>query len=336
MLSIGVIGTGWVATDRYLPALARHPQVSYLMVCDRTKSKAATVAAHFDAVSCGDDVEQFFNAGLDAVFVCTPPWLHPELSIRALRSGSHVFTEKPMALTLADAQKMARVAADMNRVLCVSHNFLYSNSVMKAAKWIERDGSPRFAIGLQASNPRRRLPTWLDQLPGGLMLDESPHLLYTLQSFIGSLELSDARVVWGENRIQPQSVELRLAGSRGIGQITMLFEAPVSEWHLGLVTERSVIDLDLFRDIAIRVGNDGSHKAADIARTSLKAIGGHVAGFVAAGTRYATKRQAWGHDVIIGLFIEAIQGRGPTPVPLDESLNVVKVTDAILAEVLAS
>ena len=167
------------------------------------------------------------------------------------------------------------------------------------------------------------------------MLDESPHLLYTLQSFIGSLELSDARVVWGENRIQPQSVELRLAGSRGIGQITMLFEAPVSEWHLGLVTEHSVIDLDLFRDIAIRVGNDGSHKAADIARTSLKAIGGHVAGFAAAGTRYATKRQAWGHDVIIGLFIEAIQGRGPTPVPLDESLNVVRVTDAILAELLA-
>jgi len=46
--------------------------------------------------------------------------------------------------------------------------------------------------------------------------------------------------------------------------------------------------------------------------------------------RYATKRQFWGHDRIIGLFVDAVLGKGPSPVPLAESLDVVRFTDELL------
>jgi hypothetical protein len=112
--------------------------------------------------------------------------------------------------------------------------------------------------------------------------------------------------------------------------MTMVFDTPVSEWHVGLVAPDRVVDLDLFRDIAMCVRSDRAHKPGDVLRSSLAGVGGHVAGFASSGARYVTGRLFWGHDELVRRFVEATQGRGEVPVPVDDSLAVVRLTTDIV------
>jgi hypothetical protein len=156
------------------------------------------------------------------------------------------------------------------------------------------------------------------------MLYSATHLLG------GDLEVDHVRADFDGGSC-PRTAEVWLRGRTGRGQITMVFCSPVSEWHIMASAKERFVDVDLFRDITLELGPDGAHRSSDIARSSVSAVGGHVAGFLHAGARWVTGRQFWGHDVLIGRFYDAVQGNGPVPVPINDALNVVAVTDDILA-----
>lgn len=329
---VGVVGTGWVATARHIPSFRHHPDAEVVAVFDRQPDRARGVATQHGIARWVSTLDALLDQDLDIVTLCTPPWTHAELACTALERGVHVFTEKPMAMDEHEARSMVDAARGAGRLLCVSHNFLFSRAVAKADRVLGDEGPVSYAFALQLSSLQRRLPTWYAELPGGLLLDESPHMLYTLQHFLGPLELDSVRATWNPASGLPRTAEIQVRGPGATGQVTMLFETPVSEWHVGVVGARHCVDLDLFRDIAVAVRSDGSHLPRDILRTSSRAVLDHGAGFVASGARYAARRLFWGHDVIIGRFVDATLGRGPVPVSSEEALGVVRLTDAILDE----
>jgi hypothetical protein len=145
----------------------------------------------------------------------------------------------------------------------------------------------------------------------------------------GGLTLDHARGTF-EVGGHPRTVELLLRGNTGVGQVAMVFCAPVSEWHVQLSAANGSLELDLFRDIKVGLRPDGAHTAKDIARSSAAMVGGHVAGFAKAGARLVTGRQFWGHDTLIHAFIDATQGHRPSPVSLDSALGVVAITEDVL------
>jgi predicted dehydrogenase len=329
-LRVGLAGAGWVMTARHLPAFAGHHNVDVVAVYDRTIERADALAAKAGAgTKAYDNLDAFLSQGLDIVSIATSPWSHHDIAIASLEAGAHVFTEKPMAMDSAEALHMSDVANDAGRLLCVSHNFLFSHSVQRAESLLA--GTPiDYVAGVQFSSEQRRLPTWYRDLPGGLMFDEAPHMLYCMNRFLGgSLRLDHARADFSTDG-HPRTVELLLRGNTGAGQVTMVFCAPVSEWHLTLSTQRRVVGLDLFRDIAVGISSDGRHGPLDIARTSTAALGGHLGGFVRSGARLVTRRQFWGHDVVIRRFVDATTGRCESPVPIRDSLNVVELTDTVI------
>ncbi len=61
------------------------------------------------------------DADLDVIDICLPPRLHGETSVAASRAGKHVFCEKPIALDIADAQRMMKAAAAAGKQLLVGH-----------------------------------------------------------------------------------------------------------------------------------------------------------------------------------------------------------------------
>ena len=326
---VGILGTGWVATARHIPSYRRHPDAEVVAVYDRRPERAEQTAAAQGVPRWFGDLDEFLDHDLDVVSICTPPMNHAELAVAALGRGIHVLTEKPMAMDEAEARAMADAATAAGRLLCVSHNFLFSRAVTKAERFLG-DAERHLRAGLQLSSLRRRLPTWYDELPGGLLQDECPHMLYTLGHFLGPLELDHARATWDPATGLPATAEILLRGPRGLGQVTMVFDTPISEWHVGLVSPERVVDLDLFRDIALCVRSDRAHKPADVLRSSLAGVGGHVAGFVTSGARYATGRLFYGHDELVRRFVEATQGRGEAPVPVADALAVVRLTTAIV------
>ena len=323
-----------MAAARHAPALLARDDVRIVAVYDRDHARARHFAESLSQerevpVSHYCDLNAFFGRGLDLVHVTSSPWSHHDLTMAALTTGAHVFTEKPMAMSLVESEAMVQEAGVRDRLLCVSHNFLYADSMRKALRRL--GGTPvEYVTGLQLSSRRRRLPVWYRDLPGGLMFDEIPHLVYSLDALLGGrLVLDHARATFDQDG-HPRTVDVLVRGREGNGQITMVFSSPVSEWHIMATSRSQVIGVDLFRDITMRLGPDGAHKSVDIARSSTAAIAGHLTGFARAGGRWITRRQYWGHDVLIGEFVEAIRGGRPAPIALDDALNVVAFTDNLL------
>jgi predicted dehydrogenase len=114
---IGIVGAGWVAENRHLPALKAADDADVRWIWSRDPQRAGRVAAAFSIPNIADDWRQIATAGdVDAVVVATPPSLHAPVSIAALQAGKHVLCQGRMARNLAEARQMLDAALATNLV----------------------------------------------------------------------------------------------------------------------------------------------------------------------------------------------------------------------------
>src|SRR5258705_5887478 len=118
-LRVGVLGTGFAGSMHARSALAT-PGAKVVAVAAVPLDDAAALARE-----CGARVasaEEICAAkDIDLVVVATPTHLHAAHAIAAARGGKHVFCEKPLARTLADAQAMVRACDEAGGTLAVGH-----------------------------------------------------------------------------------------------------------------------------------------------------------------------------------------------------------------------
>ena len=169
-LTIGMIGLG-PAGLAMIPYIESHGYVSLGAVCDQR----VEALAMFDGrpeVACFNEVKALCGFdGIDAVFVATPTGMHAEHAVCALRAGKHVIVEKPMALTLDEAELIVATAAECGRALIVGHSHSFEPAIQLMRAAIE---SGRFGA-LRAINAwnytdwvyRPRLPAELRREQGG-------------------------------------------------------------------------------------------------------------------------------------------------------------------------
>src|ERR687886_642717 len=104
-IGFGIVGVGMV-TRYHAAAIARTEGARLVAVCRSNPEQAAEAEERF-GVSCEISYEALLaRPDVDAVCICTPSGLHASQAIAAARAGKHVLVEKPMALTLADADAM--------------------------------------------------------------------------------------------------------------------------------------------------------------------------------------------------------------------------------------
>jgi predicted dehydrogenase len=111
-LRVGVIGLGEVAQVTHLPILRlMRDRYRIAAICDISPSLVADIGDQYqipDEARSLDFQELVVRDDLDLVFVLNPDEYHAECAIAAMRAGKHVMVEKPMCLTLADAEAMIR------------------------------------------------------------------------------------------------------------------------------------------------------------------------------------------------------------------------------------
>ena len=331
--SIGIVGAGWVAGARHAPSYLKDGRARVEAIYDRDLAKAERLAQRFSVARATNNLDELLHRAKDAVSICTPPQSHAELALRAMKAGRHVLVEKPMAMTSDEARAMAATSRATGLQLCVSHNFLFSRSMTRARQMIDagKVGEILHAVALQLSSPRRRLPSWYPELPGGLFFDEAPHMLYILRSLLGELHVRGAWAIEASDG-GPQPIE-RLECSLDSGprtaQLTMSFQAPVSEWLVLVVGSRSALVIDVFRDMLTVLGSDNRHGSGDVLRSSLSLFAQAAAGFAGSGALHATGRLYYGHDRLISRFLDGIDGE-EQPVALGESLAVMGSMEEIM------
>jgi 1,5-anhydro-D-fructose reductase (1,5-anhydro-D-mannitol-forming) len=105
----GLIGTGRIAEDRVLPAIKAHAGNRLIGVVSRDPQRAQRFADKFDAEHAYTSFDEMLrNPEVTVVAIHTPNAQHAEQAIAAARAGKHVFCDKPMAIDVADAEKMVR------------------------------------------------------------------------------------------------------------------------------------------------------------------------------------------------------------------------------------
>lgn len=135
-LRLGVIGCGY-----WGPNLIRNfvelPEVDVVAVADLSDARLQHMRSRYPSIQTTEDYHAFFEMGLDAAVVATPPATHFCVANECLAHGLHTFVEKPLALNSADSQALVDKAEERGLVLMVGHTFEYNPAVRALKKIIE-------------------------------------------------------------------------------------------------------------------------------------------------------------------------------------------------------
>ena len=149
-LGIGLIGTGFMGKCHALAYAAVGtvfevvPRPRLELLCDIPAEHAAERAAAFGFARATDDWRALVaDPAVDLVAITTPNSLHAEMAIEAARRGKHVYCEKPMALSLSDAEAMAAAVREAGVKALVGYNYTRNPAVVHAKRLIEAGGIGR-------------------------------------------------------------------------------------------------------------------------------------------------------------------------------------------------
>jgi myo-inositol 2-dehydrogenase/D-chiro-inositol 1-dehydrogenase len=147
-LSFGLIGAGWIGTFHAETLARRLSGARLAAVADPEPGAAERLSA---PKTYSDPLDLIADHAIDAVAICSPAATHADLVVAAAQAGKHVFCEKPMALTLDDADRAIDAARTAGVALQVGFNRRFASDFADIhARIIE--GAPTSAV----ADPRPR------------------------------------------------------------------------------------------------------------------------------------------------------------------------------------
>ena len=191
-INVAVIGLGWPG-QRHLEGYFKVPFVRVAAVCDASPALLAETQARFGvADGYADYREALACPEIDAVSICLPNFLHAPASIAAIEAGKHVLCEKPLAHTLADAERLATAVHAHDRTFMLALNNRFRIEI-QALKRVIAAGTLGEIYYAKAGWMRRRwagtVRGWFmekEKAGGGPMIDLGVHMLDLALWLMGS------------------------------------------------------------------------------------------------------------------------------------------------------
>jgi predicted dehydrogenase len=169
-LRVAVIGLGYWGPN-LVRVLNEIPEAELAWICDLDEDALARIGRRYPAARTTTDYEALLaDDELDAVAIATPVTTHHPLALAALEAGKHVFVEKPLAASSAEAAELVSVAAERGSVLMPGHTFLYSPPVVYS-----RDVIKSGALGDIYFITTSRVNLGLHQTDVSVVWDLGPH-----------------------------------------------------------------------------------------------------------------------------------------------------------------
>lgn len=137
MIRVGVAGCGKIAQVRHLPEYRAHPEVRIAGLFDLNGERAKALASQYGAAAYASYEEMLADPRVDAVSVCSANVAHADMAVAALNAGKHVLCEKPMAVTLADCERMTAAARTSRKTLMIDQNQRLAAAHVKGRELIE-------------------------------------------------------------------------------------------------------------------------------------------------------------------------------------------------------
>lgn len=277
MLNFGIIGCGRISPNHVKAIAANRQKAKLVAVCDLEESKMDKIVERYEELmqADGNEVKEYkdyqqllADPDIDVVTIATYSGLHAQMAIDAMRAGKHVIVEKPMALSVADADKMIQVAEQTGRKLTVSFQNRFNKAVQKMRQALETQRFGKLVHGVASIRWHRDdryyksadwRGTWA--MDGGALMNQCIHNIDLLQwtmgpvdsvyaqagTFLNSIEAEDAAVavlrfksgalgiIEGSTCVFPDNMEetLSIFGEKGTVQIGGIAINHITYWKFG-------------------------------------------------------------------------------------------------------
>lgn len=123
-LKVAVAGTGFIG-PAHIEALRRLPDVEVIGLTDVTAEVAKQKAEHLGVEKAYANYEELLKDDIDCVHICTPNFLHYEMAKKALEVGKNVVCEKPLSMTIKEAEDLVSTAEKTGLVNAIHFNLRY-------------------------------------------------------------------------------------------------------------------------------------------------------------------------------------------------------------------
>jgi len=330
-LQLAVIGCGRVVEQCHLPALQGLTGIKLVAVADTDPTRLNKVADRFGVGRRYDDYRVMLkDRGVDVVAVCAPPQFHAEMGLAVLDAGKHLFLEKPMALTLSDADRLVDQTAGATRKAMAGFNLRWHRLVRQAQTIIAGGHlgavvtmhtvfTSATAFPAYGSNWRGRL-----DLGGGVLFDLGIHH-FDLWRFLMRCEVEElfAQRRCDERRAEYVTVSAIMAN--GV-LVTSSFSHGVSDINeMEICGTKGRLSLSCYRFDSLRVRPNAApvgavrswlNGAIGALRSAPQAAGQLLHG----GDIIASYRAEWRH------FIKAIRNDAPVQCGLEDARSALRVT----------
>lgn len=203
LFKVGIIGCGRISPFHGVPAAAQE-SADVVACCDIRAERAREKAKLFGCERTYSDYKEMIEKeGLNVVHVCLPHYLHAPVAIEAMKMGCHVLTEKPMAINLADAREMIRIADEKGVRLGVIFQNRYNAGSVLIRNALAHGGlgkvlSAKATLTWFRPNEYYTGSDWKgtwDKEGGGVIIDQAIHTLDLLRWFLGEdLEYVEAHI----------------------------------------------------------------------------------------------------------------------------------------------
>ena len=139
MIKVGIVGSGFIG-PAHIEAIRRLGFVEVVALCDSSLVVAQEKAQQYNVpFAYGDVAELLQHPGLSVVHNCTPNHLHAAINRQILLAGKHVFSEKPLCMTAAEARELVTLAEQAGVVHAVSFVYRQFAMVQQAASTVPLD-----------------------------------------------------------------------------------------------------------------------------------------------------------------------------------------------------
>jgi myo-inositol 2-dehydrogenase / D-chiro-inositol 1-dehydrogenase len=184
-VAVGMVGAGAVAT-RHVRTLLAMGGVRVAAVADPAIERARLLAGQAGATAYASHLDMLERERLDAVYVCVPPFAHGPPELAAIDAGLPLFVEKPVAIDLDTAERIAARLAGRPLLTCTGYHWRWLDIFDRAAD-------------LLAANPARLVScSWLDKVPpppwwrrrdgsGGQTVEQTTHVLDLARALAGEV-----------------------------------------------------------------------------------------------------------------------------------------------------
>ena len=338
----GIVGCGTVAAISHMPVWRAMKDVEIVAAYDINEGAAAAMARRFNVPRSYQDLTHMLEKeSLDFIDICTPPSTHALLATRAMEAGWNILVEKPMAVSLSEADDMLAASRKHGVKLCVVHNILFVPAV-QAAKSAVAGGEIGDLLAVEVRSFDQRNGTlskrdhWCHSLTGGIFGEYAPHSIYLELAFLGKIHSVKAfsRKASEFSWVAADELKVLVEAEKGIGSFTISCNSHNKSFEIDIFGSRGRLHVDNLTSSMTRRRFRGN-RTDELVLDQLYLSGQQLAGAVSSFLMAALGRRWYkaGHQALMQGFIKSIRDDIEPPVSGEDGRETIRVLDEIWRQI---